>query len=79
MSRLKLYIFSFFEDLKTSLVDLSVIIGIVIDVIRIIADHPIHWHITAGYVLLIAVTAFAPEEVVKLIKESCQTWLRSAE
>ena len=29
MSRLKLYIFSFFEDLKGSLVDLSVIVGII--------------------------------------------------
>jgi hypothetical protein len=29
MSRLNLYIFTFFEDLKTSLVDLSVIVGII--------------------------------------------------
>ena len=51
-------------------VALSVGCAIVIGVIRILVDHPIHWYIIAGYVLVISMTAFAPEEIVGLAYDS---------
>ena len=51
-------------------VALSVGFAIVIGVIRILIDHPIHWYIIAGYVLVIVMTAFAPEEIVGLAYDS---------
>ena len=51
-------------------VALSVGFAIVIGVIRIMVDHPIHWYIIVGYVLVIAMTAFAPEEIVGLAYDS---------
>ncbi len=51
-------------------VALSVGFAIVIGVIRILLNHPIHWYIIGGYVLVIAMTAFAPEEIVGLAYDS---------
>lgn len=51
-------------------VALSVGFAIVIGVIRILVGHPIHYYIIVGYVLVIAMTAFAPEEIVGLAYDS---------
>lgn len=51
-------------------VALSVGFAIVIGVIRILVDHPIHWYIIGGYVLVIGMTFFAPEEIVGLAYDS---------
>ena len=51
-------------------VALSVGLAIVIGVIRIIVDHPIHWYIIGGYVVVLAMTYFAPEEIVGLAYDS---------
>ena len=51
-------------------VALSVGSAIVIGVIRIMVNHPIHWYIIGGYVLVIAMTAFSPEEIVGLAYDS---------
>ncbi len=51
-------------------VALSVGFAIVIGVIRIMTNHPIHWYIIAGYVLVIGMTAFSPEEIVGLAYDS---------
>ncbi|PHQ65806.1 MAG: permease [Sulfurimonas sp.] len=44
----------------------SVGFAIVIGVWRIIKGHPIHYYIIAGYVMVVAATAFAPKEIVGL-------------
>ncbi|MCK4736911.1 MAG: DUF1538 domain-containing protein [Sulfurimonas sp.] len=44
----------------------SVGFAIVIGVWRIIKGHPIHYYIIAGYILVIAATAFSPKEIVGL-------------
>lgn len=51
-------------------VALSVGFAIVIGVIRILANHPIHWYIIGGYILVIGMTAFSPEEIVGLAYDS---------
>ena len=51
-------------------VALSVGSAITIGVIRIYAGHPIHWYIIAGYVLVIAITPLAPEQIVGLAYDS---------
>ena len=51
-------------------VALSVGFAIVIGVIRIMTNHPIHWYIIGGYVLVIGMTAFSPEEIVGLAYDS---------
>lgn len=51
-------------------VALSVGFAIVIGVIRILVGHPIHWYIIGGYVLVISMTFFAPEEIVGLAYDS---------
>lgn len=51
-------------------VALSVGLAIVIGVIRIILDHPPHWYIIGGYVVVLAMTYFAPEEIVGLAYDS---------
>lgn len=51
-------------------VALSVGVAIVIGVIRILLDHPIHWYIIAGYVGVMFVTYFAPQEIVGLAYDS---------
>lgn len=48
----------------------SVGFAIVVGVYRIIADHPIHWYIIVGYILVIGVTYFSPEEIVGLAYDS---------
>lgn len=48
----------------------SVGVAIVIGVIRILVDHPIHWYIIGGYVLVVGMTAFSPEEIVGLAYDS---------
>ncbi|NOQ31217.1 MAG: DUF1538 domain-containing protein [Helicobacteraceae bacterium] len=47
-------------------VALSVGFAIVLGVWRIIKGHPIHYYIIAGYVLVVAVTPFAPKEIIGL-------------
>jgi nitrogen regulatory protein PII len=44
----------------------SVGFAIVVGVWRIIKGHPIHYYIIAGYVMVVAATAFAPKEIVGL-------------
>ena len=44
----------------------SVGFAIVMGVYRIIKGHPIHYYIISGYVMVVAVTAFAPKEIVGL-------------
>lgn len=44
----------------------SVGFAIVIGVWRIIKGHPIHYYIITGYILVVAATAFAPQEIVGL-------------
>jgi len=44
----------------------SVGFAIVLGVWRIIKGHPIHYYIIAGYILVVAATAFAPKEIVGL-------------
>lgn len=44
----------------------SVGFAIVIGVWRIIKGHPIHYYIIAGYIMVIAATAFSPQEIVGL-------------
>lgn len=51
-------------------VALSVGLAIVIGVIRIIVGHPIHWYIIGGYVVVLGMTYFAPEQIVGLAYDS---------
>ena len=44
----------------------SVGFAIVVGVWRIIKGHPIHYYIIAGYIMVIAATAFSPQEIVGL-------------
>ncbi|RLA71755.1 MAG: permease [Epsilonproteobacteria bacterium] len=44
----------------------SVGFAIVIGVWRIIKGHPIHYYIIAGYIMVVAATAFSPKEIVGL-------------
>jgi len=44
----------------------SVGFAIVLGVWRIIKGHPIHYYIIAGYIMVVAATAFAPKEIVGL-------------
>ena len=48
----------------------SVGLAIVLGVIRIILDHPIHWYIIGGYFLVLLTTLFSPEEIVGLAYDS---------
>ena len=48
----------------------SVGLAIVLGVVRIIKNHPIHWYIISGYVLVMVVTYFAPVEIVGLAYDS---------
>lgn len=49
-----------------TVVAFSVGIAIVLGVFRIIKGHPVHYYIIAGYILVVASTAFAPKEIVGL-------------
>lgn len=51
-------------------VALSVGGAIVLGVVRIILNHPIHWYIIAGYVLVLGVTYFSPPEIIGLAFDS---------
>ena len=44
----------------------SVGFAIVVGVWRIIKGHPIHYYIISGYIMVVAATAFAPQEIVGL-------------
>lgn len=51
-------------------VALSVGFAIVLGVVRILLNHPIHWYIISGYFLVLSITLFAPEEIVGLAYDS---------
>ena len=51
-------------------VALSVGFAIVLGVVRIILNHPVHWYIISGYVLVLVMTIFSPEEIVALAYDS---------
>ena len=44
--------------------------AIVLGVVRIILNHPIHWYIIVGYFLVLAATIFSPVEIVGLAYDS---------
>ena len=44
--------------------------AIVLGVMRIILDHPIHWYIIGGYFLVLVTTLFSPVEIVGLAYDS---------
>ena len=48
----------------------SVGFAIVLGVIRIIKGWPIHWFIIAGYILVVIMTMFAPEEIIGIAYDS---------
>ncbi|MEE4278353.1 MAG: DUF1538 family protein [Halieaceae bacterium] len=48
----------------------SVGLAIVLGVVRIILDHPIHWYIIAGYCLVLLTTLISPVEIVGLAYDS---------
>ncbi len=48
----------------------SVGLAIVLGVVRIILDHPIHWYIIAGYCVVLLTTLFSPVEIVGLAYDS---------
>lgn len=51
-------------------VAVSVGSAIVLGVMRIILNHPIHWYIIVGYFLVLATTLFSPVEIVGLAYDS---------
>ena len=51
-------------------VALSVGFAIALGVLRILLGHPIHYYIIAGYILVVAVTFFAPKEIIGLAYDS---------
>ena len=51
-------------------VAISVGAAIVIGVIRILKGWPIHWLIITGYILVVVLTGFAPEEIVGIAYDS---------
>ena len=53
-----------------TIVALAVGFAIALGVFRIILGHPIHWYIISGYILVVCVTYFAPEEIVGLAYDS---------
>jgi uncharacterized membrane protein (DUF2068 family) len=48
----------------------SVGLAIVIGVIRILKGWPIHWFIISGYLLVVAMTIFAPKEIIGIAYDS---------
>ena len=52
------------------IVALSVGSVVALGILRTILGHPLHWYILAGYVLVVIVTFFAPEEIVGLAYDS---------
>lgn len=59
-----------FARLLRYTVALSVGSAIVIGVLRIIKGWPIHWLIISGYILVVFLTLFAPEEIVGIAYDS---------
>jgi hypothetical protein len=51
-------------------VALSVGLAIVIGVIRILKGWPIQWIITGGYVIVVIMTMFAPQEIIGIAYDS---------
>jgi hypothetical protein len=52
------------------LVATSVGLVVALGVVRIILGHSLHWYMIIGYVLVVSVTFFAPEEIVGLAYDS---------
>ncbi|WP_018233808.1 DUF1538 domain-containing protein [Thioalkalivibrio thiocyanodenitrificans] len=52
------------------LVAASVGVVVALGVVRIILGHSLHWYMIIGYILVVAVTFFAPEEIVGLAYDS---------
>ncbi|WP_018864414.1 DUF1538 domain-containing protein [Thioalkalivibrio sp. ARh3] len=52
------------------IVALSVGAVVALGILRTIMGHPLHWYILTGYVLVVLVTFFAPEEIVGLAYDS---------
>lgn len=48
----------------------SVGLAILLGVIRIVKGWPIHWMIMGGYVLVVIITAFAPQEIIGIAYDS---------
>ncbi len=48
----------------------SVGLAIVMGVIRILKGWPIHWFIISGYLLVVVMTAFAPQEIIGIAYDS---------
>jgi hypothetical protein len=53
-----------------SVVAAGVGVAIALGVMRIILGHPIHYYIIGGYVLIVIVTYFAPQEIIGLAYDS---------
>ncbi len=51
-------------------VAVSVGVALMIGVFRILKGWPIQWFIIAGYLLVVALTAFAPEEIIGIAYDS---------
>ncbi|WP_019570528.1 DUF1538 domain-containing protein [Thioalkalivibrio sp. ALE11] len=52
------------------IVALSVGAVVALGILRTVLGHPLHWYILTGYVLVVLVTFFAPEEIVGLAYDS---------
>lgn len=52
------------------IVALSVGAVVALGILRTVMGHPLHWYILSGYVLVVLVTFFAPEEIVGLAYDS---------
>lgn len=52
------------------LVALSVGLVVALGVLRTLLGHPLHWYMIGGYLLVVTVTFFAPEEIVGLAYDS---------
>jgi hypothetical protein len=48
----------------------SVGVVVALGVVRILLGHPLHWYMIVGYLVVVAVTFFAPEEIVGLAYDS---------
>jgi hypothetical protein len=51
-------------------VAIGVAVGISLGAFRIVAGHPIHYYIIAGYVVVVIQTAFAPRSIIPLAYDS---------
>ncbi len=53
-----------------NVVAIGVALGLVVGVMRIVLGHPIHYYIISGYVIVMIITVFAPEEIIGLAYDS---------